>query len=137
MKNNIKNERKPYRVGGDLYTIEEFNDKTVYADKIEINHLKINNDEYIPLKKSEFKEWLYIQLKEKIATERENKLNKIKVRLFTLCFLSVIPALFILITYNYSVYVSNYTFFGAGLTISIMLYLLLYKKINDEIINGE
>ena len=60
MKNNIKNERKPYRVGGDLYTIEEFNDKTVYADKIEINHLKINNDEYIPLKKSEFKEWLYI-----------------------------------------------------------------------------
>ena len=137
MKNNIKNERKPYRVGGDLYTIEEFNDKTVYADKIEINHLKINNDEYILLKKSEFKEWLYIQLKEKIATERENKLNKIKVRLFTLCFLSVIPALFILITYNYSVYVSNYTFFGAGLTISIMLYLLLYKKINDEIINGE
>ena len=132
MENNIKNERKPY-----LYISDEFIDNKLCANKIEVNHIKINNDEYIPLEKSDFDNWLYPKFKNYIKDYNEYKLYKIRIRLATLCFLSVIPASFILLIYINSGYVFNYTFFnGIGITISIVIYLILYKKLSKFMLNG-
>ena len=133
MENNIKNERKPY-----LYISDEFIDNKLCANKIEVNHIKINNDEYIPLEKSDFDNWLYPKFKNYIKDYNEYKLYKIRIRLATLCFLSVIPASFILLIYINSGYVFNYTFFnGIGITISIVIYLILYKKLSKFMLSGE
>ena len=101
-----------------------------YMKKIENN-----KDEYIPLKKSDFIKWIYPKIKEQILKEKMNKLKRIKERLFILSVLLIIPYLFIFIVYINSGYVFNYTFFnGIGITISIVIYLIVYQKLSKFMI---
>ena len=121
-----------------IYDNDKLYTESFFIRELETNHLKINNDEYIPLKKSDFDNWLYPKFKNYIKDYNEYKLYKIRIRLATLCFLSVIPASFILLIYINSGYVFNYTFFnGIGITISIFIYLILYQKLSNFMLNGE